>query len=277
VTNAPDATKLPKAGGTMTGDTLHGDNVKAKFGTGDDLQIYHDGSNSYINENGVGSLYVKGAQLYLQGSNGENYLEGIQNGGVTLYSNNVAKLATTSTGVSVTGTVAATAFTGDGSALTNLPGGGKVLQVVSVTSEVSFSTSAQTMQATGTSATITPTSSTSKILVIASVSLSINDPSGRAAVGILRGSVLVGASTPSGSIRVANSALGATDASTYTTVSIPAQYLDSPSTTSSTTYNIALSTGFSSSTAYLNRPVNANTYISMAISPTTITLMEIGA
>ena len=40
--------------------------------------------------------------------------------GVKLYHNNSQKLETTSTGVTVTGTVAATAFTGDGSALTGL-------------------------------------------------------------------------------------------------------------------------------------------------------------
>jgi len=40
--------KLPKAGGTMTGDILFNDSVKAKYGTSSDLQIYHDGSNSYI-------------------------------------------------------------------------------------------------------------------------------------------------------------------------------------------------------------------------------------
>jgi hypothetical protein len=44
------------------------------------------------------------------------------NAAVSLYYNGAVKLATTNTGVSVTGTVAATAFTGDGSGLTNLPG-----------------------------------------------------------------------------------------------------------------------------------------------------------
>ena len=37
---------------TFTADQSHGDGVKAKFGTGDDLQIYHDGSNSYIDDVG---------------------------------------------------------------------------------------------------------------------------------------------------------------------------------------------------------------------------------
>ena len=47
--------KLPLAGGTMTGAAAFGDNVKATFGDGADLEIYHDSSNSYI-KNGTGTL-----------------------------------------------------------------------------------------------------------------------------------------------------------------------------------------------------------------------------
>ena len=53
------ANKLPLAGGTMTGDVLYNDNVKAKFGTNVDLEIYHDGTNSYIHDSGVGNLNIK--------------------------------------------------------------------------------------------------------------------------------------------------------------------------------------------------------------------------
>ena len=42
----------------FTKDTKHPDNVKAFFGNGDDLEIYHDGSNSYIKDTGTGSLVV---------------------------------------------------------------------------------------------------------------------------------------------------------------------------------------------------------------------------
>ena len=42
------ATKLPLAGGTLTGNVIHNDSVKGIFGTGSDLQIYHDGSNSCL-------------------------------------------------------------------------------------------------------------------------------------------------------------------------------------------------------------------------------------
>ena len=48
-------TKVPLAGGTMTGTLAYGDNVKATFGTGADLEIFHDSSNSFI-KNGTGSL-----------------------------------------------------------------------------------------------------------------------------------------------------------------------------------------------------------------------------
>jgi hypothetical protein len=45
----------------------------------------------------------------------------VSDGAVTLYHNNAAKLSTTASGVSVTGTLSATAITGNGSGLTNLP------------------------------------------------------------------------------------------------------------------------------------------------------------
>ena len=52
---------LPKAGGTLTGDISFGDNVKIKMGaqTGGDLNIYHDGSDSIIEDRGDGNLKIK--------------------------------------------------------------------------------------------------------------------------------------------------------------------------------------------------------------------------
>jgi hypothetical protein len=44
----------------MTGNVTYGDNVKANFGTSEDLQIYHDGSNSYITDVGTGNLIITG-------------------------------------------------------------------------------------------------------------------------------------------------------------------------------------------------------------------------
>ena len=109
---------LPKAGGTMTGDVSFGDNDKAIFGAGSDLQIYHDGSRSIIQDNGNGNLRIQANNLELNNAdNSENYLFAANNGAVTLYYDNAAKLATTSTGIDVTGTVTADGLTVDGDAI----------------------------------------------------------------------------------------------------------------------------------------------------------------
>ena len=90
-----------------------------------DLQIYHDSAsnNSYIEELGTGSLYIDSNQFYLRQADSDTILlQTISNGEVRVNHNGNTKLTTTSTGVTVTGTVAATAFTGDASGLTGLPG-----------------------------------------------------------------------------------------------------------------------------------------------------------
>ena len=96
------ATKLPLAGGTMTGDVLYNDNIKAKFGAGSDLQIYHDGSHSYVKDAGTGNLKIQGENVAIENTSGDLALYYV-NTGVNLYHNNSAKLATTSTGIDVTG------------------------------------------------------------------------------------------------------------------------------------------------------------------------------
>jgi len=102
------ADKLPLAGGTMTGDVSLGDNVKAKFGAGDDLQIHHSGTHSWINDTGTGNLYIQsnGAAINVTNSSSRNLAQfNTSAGTATLYHDNgttsSAKLATTSTGVSV--------------------------------------------------------------------------------------------------------------------------------------------------------------------------------
>jgi hypothetical protein len=81
------------------------DNIQAQFGAGTDLRIYHDGSNSYINESGTGSLIIQSSDLFLRTNSTENAIVCAANASVTLYHNNVAKLATTSTGITVTGEI----------------------------------------------------------------------------------------------------------------------------------------------------------------------------
>ena len=90
-------------GDTMTGDLSFGDSDKAIFGAGSDLQIYHDGTHSYIDEQGTGSLQIRGTNLNLKSSTNETYLYCVENGEVGLQYDNALKLATTSTGIDVTG------------------------------------------------------------------------------------------------------------------------------------------------------------------------------
>ena len=105
---------LPKAGGTLTGDLSLGDNVKAKFGASDDLQIYHDGSNTRIVEGGTGSLIIQSNQLVFKSANDAEILGySDENGAFRLYYDNSTKLATTSTGIDVTGRITTDAITED--------------------------------------------------------------------------------------------------------------------------------------------------------------------
>ena len=96
---------LPLAGGTMTGNTVHNDNVKSIYGTASDgLEIYHDGTDSYINDTGTGGLIIRAANnIKLQTNQAELYLQGIKDGAVKLYYNNAEKLVTTTDGTLITG------------------------------------------------------------------------------------------------------------------------------------------------------------------------------
>ena len=105
-----DAEFVTKTGDSMTGDLSFGDNDKAIFGAGSDLQIYHDGLNSYIKENGTGNLWIGGANIGLGNPTASEYfVECVNNGAVKLYHDSASKLATTSTGIAVTGSTAHTA------------------------------------------------------------------------------------------------------------------------------------------------------------------------
>ncbi len=87
-------------------ETNFPDNSKVTFGdlAGGDLQIYHNGSNSYIQDTGAGVLYIQGSgNVQIEGINGENMIICNENGSVQLHYDNVQKFQTTSTGVTITG------------------------------------------------------------------------------------------------------------------------------------------------------------------------------
>ena len=113
--------------GTIVGTDLAtnvdlADNQKIRFGTGNDLSIYHDGSNSFIDEStGTGSLYVRTNAIQIQkGAGSETMAQFLSDGAVNLFYDNVKKFETTSAGATVTGTLTATAYAGDGSGLTGV-------------------------------------------------------------------------------------------------------------------------------------------------------------
>ena len=94
------------AGDSMTGNLNFGDNDKAVFGAGSDLQIYHDGSHSYIRDTGAGGLKIDASELYISNAaSNESMINAVSNGAVTLFHNNASKLATNSNGITVTGTI----------------------------------------------------------------------------------------------------------------------------------------------------------------------------
>ena len=92
----------------------------AGFGDADDLKIFHNGSHSIIRETGTGSLYLQsdGNVILGKDTGAEFFVRGIADGAVEIYYDNSKKFETTSSGVSVTGNLAATGAQID---FTNLP------------------------------------------------------------------------------------------------------------------------------------------------------------
>jgi len=104
----------------IDGDLSFGDNDKAIFGAGSDLQIYHDGTHSYIKDAGTGNLRILGANIAISNAAGtENHIVCYDNGAVELSYDDVTKIATTSTGIDVTGTVTADGLTVSSSGTAN--------------------------------------------------------------------------------------------------------------------------------------------------------------
>ena len=109
---------------TIAGNVSLGDSNYLNIGAGPDLTVYHDGSNSYIDDVGTGSIFLRSGTTYFQNATGTKTSISTNAGaGQSIYHNNALKLVTTATGITVTGTVAATSYTGDGSALTGIAAG----------------------------------------------------------------------------------------------------------------------------------------------------------
>ena len=105
-------------GNTFTGDNRNNDGVKALFGTGSDLEVYHNGTNSHIDHVGTGDFFIRTVgsgdkDLFLRANNdvfikpqlNENGISAIGNGQVELYYDGGKKFSTTSTGAYVNGSL----------------------------------------------------------------------------------------------------------------------------------------------------------------------------
>lgn len=151
---------------------------------------------------------------------------------------------------------------------------GSVLQVLQTVKVDSYSSSATTWtDVTGISVSITPTSSSSKILVICNWSVGIDGTSNPDIMArLVRGSTAIAIGNNGGTDSVSAMPISGSQ-TVYTTFSNSVTYLDSPATTSSTTYKLQMRNWSSSNTYYVGqRGLNASFII-----PSFITVMEIAA
>lgn len=104
----PGGPFLPLAGGTMSGTIVLPDNVKLEVGSASsgDLRIYHDGSNSYIDEQGTGNLIIKGStNVLISTSSGGQLAQFTEGGSAFLYYAGSNRLITTPGGVTIDGDI----------------------------------------------------------------------------------------------------------------------------------------------------------------------------
>ena len=155
----------------------------------------------------------------------------------------------------------------------HIKGQGKIAQVVNTTKTDTFSTtSGSYTDVTGLSAAITPSATSSKIFVTAQVVFTLNDNTYGTLGGlcIQRGTTKLNAGGDNVS---GTTVVGQNESSVYGFCTIPLQFLDSPSTTSATTYNVGCRNMIGGDkTGYLNGAKNGSNKGSSVI-----TAYEIGA
>ena len=155
--------------------------------------------------------------------------------------------------------------------------GGKILNVVSTTKTDSFTTSSDTfVDITGLSASITPSAATSTILVIAVVSGMGTVGATNGPLNLVRGSTNIAQGDAAGSRQRATSLIPV-GALTGTQFGTPVLFVDSPATTSSTTYKLQTKRSSASNTIYVNRSELDTDSSGLTRTVSTITVIEIGA
>jgi len=160
----------------------------------------------------------------------------------------------------------------DGSKNLSFSGGGKILQVVSqnLTTQMTSSSDSAYVD-TGLTASITPSATSSKVLVIVNVSFALNGDN-NAYLQLVRGSTVI--NSGSGGSNNAWTAINANaTAFRYSAAQQACNYLDSPSTTSATTYKVQTKVANSNTTLSINRRPDDTEFGTTS----NITLMEVAA
>ena len=166
----------------------------------------------------------------------------------------------------------------DSSGNLSFAGAGKVLQVVSTTKTDTFSTSSDSfVDVTGLAVAITPSATSSKILVIASCTwTNVGGTSHNFYGRLMRDSTAIHVGTSVGSSRVAAS-FGGDSVGNNSRATSGINFLDSPSSTSEISYHIEARSQTSGQTVYVNRSVDDSDSLPYSRLASTVTAMEIGA
>ena len=143
-----DTEKLSLAGGTMTGTVKFTDSQRIQLGDGFDFQMYHDGSNSYLRDFGVGDLIIQATNLQMLNAAGESYIQCTSDGSVALYYDNVSRANTSSLGLNVNGTLTATNVDASGLIEFNSLRGTGIAAVTTILDEDDMSSNSDTALST---------------------------------------------------------------------------------------------------------------------------------
>ena len=154
-------------------------------------------------------------------------------------------------------------------------GGGGIVQIVQATLDTQTSTTSTSYADTGLSVSITPKFSTSKILIRYNINVSINTDSNIAFFQIVRGSTAVGNGTQGSSRTKCHTALRGQHSDTNPHGVTSGEFLDSPSTTSATTYKIQYT--IDGNTIFINQAVGDSDAAAHPSPLSTLTLMEVSA
>lgn len=240
------------------------DNARASFGASQDLEIYHNGTHSFISETGDGNLRIQADDLVLENASSNNYLKAYgPTGVVEIYHNGNKKVETTNTGIQTTGDInvngAYTLPTADGTA-------GQVLQTDG-SGNLTFATTSVTLSDLGITATATELNYSSGVTSAIQTQLNTLDSSKLAlAGGTMSGAIAMGTNKITG----AGDPTLAQDVATKNYVDAQISGLSSTLTISdgSTTDDVTVGTN--------NLVFASGTNISTAVTDNTVTINVTG-